>query len=162
LITISSFIETISDILGKICNVLILLINIFIFYEVIARYIFNSPTIWVTETCQYLLPALCFFGASYCLKSKGHIKVDLFVSILKKRTQNYIYVLVNFASLVFFIVLCWESYLFWREAYDFNFTSGSILDVRLWIPHIVFPVGLFFLCLQLIVEIHNGIIEIVK
>jgi len=159
---IRSTINGMSEFCGKTCNITILLINMFIFYEVIARYIFNSPTIWVTETCQYLLPFLCFVGASYCLKRKGHIRVDLLVRLFRKRTQKILYVLVNFAALIFFIVLGWESYISWQEAYDLNFTSGSIFDVPLWIPHIVFPIGITFLCLQLIVEISDGIDEYFK
>ena len=156
---IRSIINVMSEICGKICNVVILLINIFVFYEVISRYIFNSPTIWVTETCQYLLPVLCFVGASYCLKHKGHISVDLLVRYFSKRTRKIINVIAYSASLLFFIVLGLEGYFSWREAYVLHFTSGTIFDIPLWIPYIALPIGMIFLGLQFIVEISDCIVE---
>lgn len=159
---IKSIINTMSEICGGICNVIILFINMFVFYEVISRYIFNKPTIWVTETCQYLLPVLCFVGASYCLKHKGHIKVDLLVRDFPIRIRKILNVMVNLAALMFFIVLGWESYISWREAYVFHFTSGTIIDIPLWIPLIVLPIGMIFLSLQLMVEIRDGIVELLK
>ena len=157
-----TFINATSEICGQICNIVILLINAFIFYEVVVRYVFNSPTIWVNETCLYLLPILCFVGASYCLKHNGHIRVDFFVRRYSKHTRRILNALVSATSFLFFVVLGWEAYLAWHEAYVFNFTSGTIFDIPLWIPHIVFPIGMIFLCLQFIIEFSDNLTEFFK
>ncbi len=146
-------INSASEILGNVCNIVILIISFFIFYEVIARYFFGSPTIWVTETCQYLLPILCFWGASYCLKHKGHISVDLFVSRFPYKIRQIVDAMVGIAALVFCILLGWQGYRLWKEALIYRFTSGGIFDIQLWMPYIVFPIGMLFLCFQYIAEI---------
>ena len=159
---IKTAIRVASELCGRICNIVIIFINAFIFYEVIVRYVFNSPTIWVNETCLYLLPTLCFVGASYCLKHKGHIRVDFFVRRYSKRTGNLLDALVSGASFLFFAVLGWEAYVDWHEAYVLNFTSGTIFDIPLWIPYIVFPIGMIFLCLQFIIEFSDNLTEFFK
>ena len=159
---ICKLINATSELCGQICNIVIVLINAFIFYEVVARYVFNKPTIWVNETCLYLLPILCFLGASYCLKHKGHIRVDFFVRRYSKRTARILESLLSVVSFLFFAILGWQAYLSWCEAYVLNFPSGTILDIPLWIPQIVFPVGMIFLCLQLIIEFSDNLAEFLK
>ena len=149
-------INSTSEIFGYICNIVILIINFIIFYEVVARYIAGSPTIWATETCQFLLPVLCFLGASYCLKYGGHIRVDLSVILFPSRVRQMLDIMVSTAGLVFFLVLGWQAFLMWQEAYVLNFTSGGIFDVPLKIPYIFFPIGMLILCLQLIVDIFKN------
>ena len=40
-------------------------------YEVVMRYVFNSPTIWVLEITIYLVIASTFFALAYVLDRKG-------------------------------------------------------------------------------------------
>lgn len=157
-----SGIKSISEICGYICNIIIFILSVIIFYEVVVRYLFVKPTIWTTEISQYFLAALCFLGASYALKHKGHIMVDLFVSRLSSRTRNIFDAIVGLAALLFCAVLGWQGYLLWYEALTLQFTSETILTVPLWIVYIVFPIGMFLLCLQYVTEIIDGITKFVE
>lgn len=149
-------INSISEICGAMCSIIIASISLFIFNEVVLRYLFNSPTIWVTETCQYLLPALCFCGAPFCLRHRGHISVDMLVNQFSYKIRLTIDAAGSIAALIFCIMLGWQGYLYWEEALRLNFTSGGIFDVPLWIPYISFPIGMLFLCLQYIVIISES------
>jgi len=59
-------------------------------YEVIMRYIFNSPTIWVFEF-NYLLhgPYFLLLGA-YTFAINGHVNVDVFYGRFKPRVKAII------------------------------------------------------------------------
>ena len=153
-------INYINEFCGSVCNVIIFAINVFIFWEVIARYFLGSPTIWVIETCQYLMPVVCFIGSGYCLKHNGHISVDFFTMRLFQRTQKILKAFVNIMMLIFSATLLWQGYVLWNEAYEFNFTSGGLFDISLWIPFIIFPIGMLFLSFQIVVEFTNNIKEI--
>ena len=153
-------IDYINEFCGGVCNVVIFAINAFIFWEVIARYFLGSPTIWVIETCQYLMPVVCFVGSGYCLKHNGHIRVDFFITRLFTRTQKTLEAVVNIMLLVFSATLLWQGYVLWDEAYEFNFTSGGLFDVPLWMPFIIFPVGMLFLSFQIVIEFVDNIKEI--
>ncbi len=153
-------INYINEFCGGVCNVVIFAINLFIFWEVIARYFLGSPTIWVIETCQYLMPVVCFIGSSYCLKHKGHIRVDFFIMRLFKRTRKILEAFVNIMILVFSVTLLWQGCVLLNEAYEFNFTSGGLFDVPLWMPYIIFPIGMLFLSFQIIVEFIDNIKDI--
>lgn len=149
-----------SEFFGTLCNYIILFITSIVFYEVFARYVFKEPTIWVTETSQYLLPFICFMGASYCLKEDGHINVDVLVHHYPPRAIEISKLVTNLLTLVFALVLGWQGYLFWEEALKGGFSSGGLFDVQLWIPYVVFPVGMLFLSLQLVSHIVRNIRKI--
>ena len=59
-------------------------------YEVIMRYVFNAPTIWVFEF-NYLLhgPYFLLIGA-YTFAVNGHVNVDIFYGRLKPRAAKQV------------------------------------------------------------------------
>ena len=52
---------------------------------VIARYVFNSPTMWGYSTVIMMGAAMYFFGFAYVHKLNEHIRVDIFYSRLSER-----------------------------------------------------------------------------
>ncbi|MGE4373758.1 MAG: TRAP transporter small permease subunit [Xanthobacter sp.] len=63
--------------LGKPFSLIFIFTTAIAVLEVIMRYVFDSPTIWVHETTT-ALTALCFaFGGAYCLAIDKHIRVVL-------------------------------------------------------------------------------------
>jgi len=59
-------------------------------YEVIARYIFNSPTIWSYDVTYFLYGSHFLLGAAYVLSIDAHIRIDIFTSHLSQRTRTVV------------------------------------------------------------------------
>ena len=55
-------------------------------YEVIARYFFHAPTIWVYDVTYMLYAAIFMLGAAYALHKGAHIRTDFFFETWS--TQN--------------------------------------------------------------------------
>lgn len=52
------------------------------FFDVVLRYVFNSPMSWVFDfITMYLLPGCYFLAFSYALRTGNHLKVDYFKGI---------------------------------------------------------------------------------
>ena len=47
-------------------------------YEVIARYFFHTPTIWVFDVTYMLYGTIFMLGAAYALHKGAHIRTDFF------------------------------------------------------------------------------------
>jgi TRAP-type mannitol/chloroaromatic compound transport system permease small subunit len=77
-------------------------------YEVIARYLFNAPTIWVFDATYMLYGALFMLGAAYALHKGAHIRTDFFWEKFSARKKGWIdavsYVLFFFPG---FATLLW-------------------------------------------------------
>lgn len=48
-------------------------------YEVIARYVFNAPTIWAHEVAGFIAAAAFIFGGAYCMVENSHMRITAFV-----------------------------------------------------------------------------------
>jgi TRAP-type mannitol/chloroaromatic compound transport system permease small subunit len=142
--------DTISEWAGKLFSWLILPLVAALFYEVVARYAFNAPTVWAWDMSYMLYGALFMLGAAYTLRLEGHVRVDVFYRLLRPRWRAVIDLLLY---LIFFfpamIVLL-------KYGMDYAWYAWSIQEraaVSPWRPPIyplktVIPVAAFLLLLQ--------------
>ena len=49
-----------------------------VIFEVVARSIFNRPTIWSLEIVTYTISCVAFFGSAYVLRINRHLEINLF------------------------------------------------------------------------------------
>ena len=59
-------------------------------YEVIARYFFHAPTIWVFDVTYMLYGTIFMLGAAYALHKGAHIRTDFFFETWSTRTKGVI------------------------------------------------------------------------
>lgn len=73
------------------------------FYEVIMRYFFNAPTVWVHETTIALVGISMAYGGIYCYSNDSHIRVTLVVDMFSSRVQKILGIIVDTLVLIFSI-----------------------------------------------------------
>jgi TRAP-type C4-dicarboxylate transport system permease small subunit len=145
-------VDALSEFLGIAAAWMYFVTGIVIGYEVSARYLFNSPTIWAQEVAQLLLLWATFLAISRALKRRQHIRVALFDRHLSTRTRQALDVFV----LVFIAVLCalviwFGSEIFW-DSFVRGRSTGTMLNIPNWWSEVVIPVGFGILLLQALVE----------
>lgn len=82
-----------------------------VLFQVIARYIFNSPLGWSDELARYFLVWSTFLSVSYCVRNRISIKIDQFQNSLPKRFIPWIKMLrhtIVFAFCVMMIPYAWR------------------------------------------------------
>lgn len=57
------------------------------FSEIVMRYCFNAPTIWVHETATFIGGALFVIGGAYALANDKHVRVVLLYDYVSERTK---------------------------------------------------------------------------
>jgi TRAP-type mannitol/chloroaromatic compound transport system permease small subunit len=135
---------------GKAVCWLMLILVCELVYDTIARYAFNSPTIWSFDISYILYSLLFMLGGAYTLHEGGHIRVDFLYEKMSSRTRALIDII---CSVIFFFPALGA--LFY---YGIRFTAESwaILEhsnSSYWSPPIyyfkaVIPVSAFLLLLQ--------------
>ncbi len=114
-------IETISELAGKICAVLVVLLAINIFYDVVARYLFSNSSIFMQELEWHIFSIIFLLSTGYALKHDAHVRVDLIyerLSLKKKAVINILGVLIFVMPLSFLIL--YTSFDFVSYAYEIN------------------------------------------
>ena len=155
--SIVNIIDTISEWSGKIVRWLIFPLVFGSTYEVIARYVFHSPTLWAYDMSYMLHGSLFMLGAAYCLYRKSHIRTDIFYMNWSPKTQGWVdaicYLFFFFPGIFFYFIAGVN-----ETAHSWQMLERS--ESGAWRPPIypfktVLPVTAFLLLLQ-------GISEFVK
>jgi TRAP-type mannitol/chloroaromatic compound transport system permease small subunit len=149
------YIDRISLWSGNIVRWLAFILTVVVLYEVFARYLFNSPTIWGYDTAMMIYSAMFLGGAAYVLLVKTHIRVDVLFNMLPQRAQMIL-------DLIFYFVF-WLPYIFvmiWfggKIAYQ-STLAEEISNTSQWLEPVwpwrwLIPAGFVLLLLQCIAEI---------
>ncbi|WP_434361788.1 TRAP transporter small permease subunit [Parasalinivibrio latis] len=80
------------------------------FYEVLNRYVFNSPTIWVHETASFIGGSLFVIGGSYALATNKHVRVVLIYDAVSSKTRHYLNIFHHLSGMLFSGLLIYAAY----------------------------------------------------
>ena len=61
-----------------------------IFLNVVLRYVFNTSFVFMAELEWHLFAFIFLLGAGFTLLHDGHVRVDIFYSVMGRRTQAWI------------------------------------------------------------------------
>ena len=126
-------------------------------YEVIARYLFDAPTIWSFDLTYMLYGTIFMLGSAYALHKGAHIRTDFLFEKWSIRTQGLIdsiaYLVFFFPSLFIFLLVSWSQG--W-----YAFQIGETSEQTPWRP-ILWPFKMVIplTCLLLLIQ---GISETIK
>jgi C4-dicarboxylate transporter, DctQ subunit len=133
---------------GDICVILLLLMGAITTWDVFMRYVFNSPSIWITEVSQYMLAAIASLGSCYTLKLKRHIAVDILVEHVPEHFRKYFTLTANIISFIAFSILAVLSYELWIEAVRSGEKTWTQLGVPFGFLYSYVFIGMLILAFQ--------------
>ena len=81
--------DRISDAIGYVAGVLMLLMLVNVFYDAIMRYLFRSGSIALQELEWHFFSAMFLLGIAYALKEDGHVRVDIIYDRLTYFVDGY-------------------------------------------------------------------------
>ncbi len=102
------------------------------FYEVIARYFFNSPTNWAHESMFLMFGMQYILAGAYAYRFDAHVRVDLFYAKASMRGKAALDILTSAAFFMFISAFTWTSWTFFADSMDRNsfwFASGYANEV---------------------------------
>jgi len=123
--------------IGQVLSIIFLFCAAIIIYEIISRYIFNSPTIWVSETTILLNALLFLYGGIYVLAKNKHIRITILYDLFSNKVKHYINIFIAIVGIFYSTLMLIASYLVAKSALftpwgTFHMeTSGSAWDIPL-------------------------------
>jgi TRAP-type mannitol/chloroaromatic compound transport system permease small subunit len=146
-------IDSISEWTGKTVSFGILLLALIVGYEVAARYLFKSPTLWVHEVSVMFFGTFIIIGGAYTALKGMHVNMDLVHNALSPRIRALLDVLTFFIALPFLGVLLWVGgKSAWKSVMVLEHASTQ------WGPpiypfRVMLPLGALLLLLQLVAKL---------
>ena len=123
-------------------------------YEVVMRYGFNRPTIWVHEISQFIFGACYMLGAGFTLLRRGHVNMDMLYTRFSLRGKALADTISGLFFLLFLWVMVWHSGIMAYESVIFNeHLVQSVFEPPLYPIKIIFLVGCVLFLLQGLVHL---------
>lgn len=138
---------------GVAAILLILSALVVICQMIFVREVLGQSSIWQTEFVIFSLVAATFIGAPYVLLTKGHVSVDLVPLLVGHRIRVVLALTASILALGFCLIVLWNSFYWWQDAFDRGYLTSSMWRARLWIPYLSLPVGMGLLSLQYVADI---------
>ena len=122
--------------LGRVVNnieetliaVILGLMTLVTFVNVIARYAFNTNILWALETTVFLFAWLVLIGASYCVKTRAHLGVDVVLNMVGAGTRRVLALIAVAACLVFSVLVLMGAWNYWAPFAALPMLDGTLKD----------------------------------
>ncbi len=139
--SIGEKIEALIERIGSIASFLILFILAFITFEVVARYAFNSPTIWVWPVSRQFFGVFVLIAGSYALIHKQHIRIEVFYDHFPPAMKTVIRWLSLLAALCFLGSLLWKGGVMGLDAWETKEKAVGVFRLPLYPLKMFIPVA---------------------
>ncbi|QPZ91120.1 TRAP transporter small permease subunit [Thioclava electrotropha] len=103
------------------------IIAVFVYYfEVISRYVFNSPTNWAHEAMYLMFGMQYLISGAYAMLTESHVRVDIFYAPLSKPRKAWVDLLTSVFFFIFAGTLLVTSWIFAMDAIAVPTGNGLI------------------------------------
>ena len=120
-----------------------------VFYQVVARYVFNDPPSWTEELARYCQVWIILLTSSICIRKGSHLSVDYFghrIGAAAKRKLN----IVMSALIVLYILVV---IIFgWRMMVVGQYQLSPALQVKMSFVYVIFPLSGFLMLLEALIK----------
>ena len=147
------------SVLAILCIVLLVFAWLSVNLEVVLRYFFNRPQIWVVEVTEYILVFAAFMGAAWVLKEEGHTVIDVALSWLKPGHQSLVNVITSVMGAIICLIITWYS----AETVVDHFQRNIFMVKALQLPKapflIIIVLGSFLLSIQFLRRAYGYLVD---
>ena len=137
--SVLAVIDTVNDRIGRVASFLIVFVTLILVYEVVMRYVFDSPTIWVHETTQFVYGAHFLLAGAYCLLHGAHVNVDVLYMRFPLRARA---IVDTITAMFFFLVvvillwygaeMAWDSLMMLEASH--TFWAPPVYPIKMLVP----------------------------
>lgn len=117
---------------GKLAALLMPILAFVVVFEVLSRYLLNSPTIWAYDLSLFLFGYIAALGGAYAQQKRAHINVDMLYSFVSPRVKSYFNVITFTLGIFFLLVVIYTSLGKFNEAIEFNYRRQSEWAPPMW------------------------------
>ncbi|MDY0041436.1 MAG: TRAP transporter large permease subunit, partial [Desulforhabdus sp.] len=150
------FIDKLSNAAGIFSGWLMLLVSFCICYEIVSRFVFGKPTIWVYDVTTYALVWYSFIAAGYALKEGRHLHVDIFTERCSLKVKIVLEIVGHICVLILACVILFYSVETTIDVFISGEAEPTLISTPLWTIYAGMVLGAAVLSLQAIQELRKS------
>jgi TRAP-type mannitol/chloroaromatic compound transport system permease small subunit len=138
-------------------------ISVFVYYyEVIARFVFNSPTNWVHESMFLMYGMQYMLAGAYAYREDQHVRVDVFYAKFSPRGKAIADIVTSVFFFIFIGTMLWTGMRFALDAIQVGEHSFTEWGVQYWPVKLMIPIGATLMLLQGISKLIKDIVFVAR
>lgn len=139
------------------------LIAVFVYYyEVVARFIFNSPTNWVHESMFLMFGMQYMLSGAYAYREDQHVRVDVVYSRFSPRGKAIADIVTSVFFFIFIGTMVVTGYRFAADAVNVGEHSFTEWGIQYWPVKLALPIGAALLLLQGVAKLLKDILFVTR
>jgi len=143
---------------ARLGGLMLLMVGFFVLYEVVCRYAFQSPTLWVMDYSIYFVMWAVLLGSAYTMRTRGHVLVDVVINKFSPANRRIVQIGIHGIILAFTLTITAAGMLSCIRAYQMQELTLSALYIPLYYPMSSIPVGFGLMALEELGTICNLIV----
>lgn len=120
-----------------------------VFYQVVARYLFNNPPAWTEELARYCQVWVIMLASSICIRRGSHLAVDYFGHKFSEGVTKKINIGINILIVFYILVVIIFG---WKLMVAGRYQLSPALQVRMSFVYVIFPVSGFLMLLEAVLR----------
>lgn len=101
---------------------------ILLFADVVARFAFQTSVPWAGEVARFAFVYMIYFGISYAIREKRHLRVTLLVDAAPPALRRWLMMASETVFLGYSVMICWLGIVITTNALD----RGQMLSATQW------------------------------
>jgi TRAP-type mannitol/chloroaromatic compound transport system permease small subunit len=142
------FIDNLSRVVGEFTAYWAVLAVFAYYYEVIGRFVFNSPTNWVHESMFLMFGMQYMLAGAYAYRDETHVRVDIIYNQFSARGRAICDLITSVFFFLFTGVMVWSGWRFASDAVALRESSFTEWGIQYWPVKLTIPIGAALLLLQ--------------
>lgn len=86
---VENWMDRISVAISRVTMFVVAFIVAIMFYEVVLRYVFEKPTLWVNEMSLWLAGGVYLLAGLYVMQQRGHIRIFILYDMVPRNWQRF-------------------------------------------------------------------------
>jgi TRAP-type mannitol/chloroaromatic compound transport system permease small subunit len=132
------------------------------YYEVVARFIFNSPTNWVHESMFLMFGMQYVLCGAFAYCEDQHVRVDVIYTKFSTRGKAIADIITSLFFFTFIVTLLVTSYRFASDAISVGEVSFTEWGIQYWPVKLMLPIGAALMTLQGISKLIKDIMIVTR
>jgi TRAP-type mannitol/chloroaromatic compound transport system permease small subunit len=118
------------------------------YYEVLARYVFNSPTNWAHESMFLMFGMQYLLAGAFAYREDAHVRVDVLYEYLSERTKVITDLITSIFFFIFTVTLLATGWIFFSDSFAVLEVSFTEWAIQYWPVKAAIFVGAVLIILQ--------------
>ncbi len=146
------FFELILNSTKVLAGILLTIQMLIVCIEVVLRYFFNSPTVWVVEISSYIVLWVPFLSAAWVLRHGGHIRMDMLISNVNPNFRSILVGITYITSAVICLIITWFGVKIVIELFQTNYLTQTVLMLPKWPIMAIIPFSFFLMFIEFLIK----------